>query len=622
MTNVIKLLPSNLSNQIAAGEVVQRPSSVVKELIENAIDAKATHIQLIVKDAGKTLIQVIDNGSGMNEDDALISFQRHATSKIQTSQDLFNIRTMGFRGEALASIAAIAHVEMKTKQENNELGTLIEMEGNQCISKKPVSCEKGTSIAVKNLFYNVPARRNFLKSDSVENNHILNELLNTALIHNDIAFTYYNNDKLIHKLENQNLKKRIIDLFGKSFNERLLPIEEEMNSIKISGFIVKAEYAKKNKSEQFFFVNKRFMRNHYLANSIDRAYQGLIPEKTYPAFFINIEIDPESIDVNIHPTKTEIKFLDDKVIYALLHAATKKGLGQFTLATQLDFNTDRNFEFTPLKEGEIPIIPKTNFDPNFNPFDNNTENKEETNSSSAFDNSSNWANISSKNLDTYNAFSFKKEKLSYGSSINIYSVEESLNQSQNQNYCDKNIDVIQVQNKYILTKTKNSILIINQERASQRILFDKFSKSQYDDISCQQLLFPYNHFFSPTHTSLLLELLSEIRKYGFMIEYQKEGSFNITGVPNNLSSEEAQIVLENLLYEINDNMEATAPKYYKVALSMSKRLCIKEGQSLRPEDMLGIVGQLFSCQNCEITPWGKKILHKIEIENIDKIFEE
>ena len=392
-----------------------------------------------------------------------------------------------------------------------------------------------------------------------------------------------------------------------------------MNSIKISGFIVKAEYAKKNKSEQFFFVNKRFMRNHYLANSIDRAYQGLIPEKTYPAFFINIEIDPESIDVNIHPTKTEIKFLDDKVLYALLHAATKKSLGQFTLSTQLDFDADKNFEFTPLREGQMPIIPKTNFDPNFNPFENNNQNKESINISTSFDNSSNWANMSSKGLNDSNSLAYKKEKLGYGSSINIYSVEENL--SQNQNYSNKHPEVIQVQNKYIITKTKNSILVINQERASQRILFDKFSNSQYDDISCQQLLFPYNHFFSPSHTSLLLELLSEIRKYGFMIEYQKEGSFNITGVPNNLSSEEAQIVLENLLYEINDNVDTASPKHYKVALSMSKRLCIKEGQSLRPEDMLGIVGQLFSCQNCEITPWGKKIIHKMEIEEIDRIFQ-
>ena len=598
MSNVIQLLAQNISNQIAAGEVVQRPSSVVKELIENAIDAKSTHIQLIVKDAGKILIQVIDNGFGMSEDDAFLCFERHATSKIRTSEDLFRLTTMGFRGEALSSISAISHVEMKTKQENSDIGTLIVMEGNQCKNKTSVSCEKGTSIAVKNLFYNVPARRNFLKTDSVENNHIYDEFIHTALIHNNIAFTYYNNEKLIHKLEKGNLKKRIIDLFGKAFNERLLPIEEEIDAVKISGFIVKAEYAKKNRSEQFFFVNNRFMKNSYLANSVDRAYQGLIEEKKYPAFFINIEVDPQNIDVNIHPTKTEIKFLDDKIIYAVLHAAAKKSLGQFTLANQFDFNVDKSFEFTPLKEGQFPNIPKTDFNSNFNPFfENNKKNESEENT----------------------FISFKNDKIKYGSSLNIYSVEENITNE----YSDNNPEVIQLENKYIITKTKKSILIINQERASQRILFDKFSNSHYEDISCQQLLFPYNHFFSPSQTSQLLELLSEIRKYGFMIEYQNDGSFNITGVPNNFSSEDAQIVLEDMLYEMNEtNFDTPTPKYYKVALAMSKRLCVKEGKPLRSEDMFGIVGQLFSCQNCETTPFGKKILHKIFIENIDKIFEE
>ncbi len=622
MSNVIQLLPTNIANQIAAGEVVQRPASVVKELIENAIDAKASHIQLIIKDAGKTLIQVIDNGCGMSDDDALLSFERHATSKIRTSKDLFHLTTMGFRGEALASIAAIAHVEMKTKQEDSELGTIIEMEGNKCKNKNSISCEKGTSISVKNLFYNVPARRNFLKTDSVENNHILDEFIHTALINYNIAFTYYNNGKLIHKLEKQNFKKRIIDLFGNSYNERLIPIDEEIDTVKISGYIIKAEFAKKNRGEQFFFVNNRFIKSPYLANSIDRAYQGLLAEKTYPAFFINLEVNPENIDVNIHPTKTEIKFLDDKVIYAVLHAATKKSLGQFTLATQLDFNSDSSFEFMPLKQGQMPIIPQTNFNPDYNPFENQKDSNDAY--SKSFEKEINNYNNDSKNYNqdlvkSNNAISYKPNKIGYGSSINIFAVEESLEQ----NYSDSNSDLIQLNNKYIITKTKNSIIIINQERASQRILFDKFSTSHYEDICSQQLLFPYNHFFSPTHTSQLLELLSEIRKYGFMIEYQKDGSFNITGVPNNLTSENAQIVLEDLLFEFNETLfDTSTTKYYKVALSMSKRLCIKEGDILKQEEMSGIVGQLFSCQNCETTPWGKKILHKINIDSVDKIFEE
>lgn len=612
MSNIIQVLPPNISNQIAAGEVVQRPSSVVKELIENAIDAGSTYIQLIIKDAGKTLIQVIDNGKGMNEDDALLSFERHATSKIRKSDDLFHLTTMGFRGEALASIASIAHVEMKTRQEDDELGTLVEMEGNECKNKSSISCEKGTSISVKNLFYNVPARRNFLKTDSVENNHILDEFLHTALIHNNIAFTYYNNGKLIHKLEKQNLKKRIIDLFGNVYNERLLPIEEEIDSVKISGYIIKSEYSKKNRSEQFFFVNNRFIKSPYLANSIDRAYQGLIQEKTYPAFFINLEVNPENIDINIHPTKTEVKFLDDKVIYAVLHAAIKKSLGQFTLATQLDFNADSSFEFTPLKQGQMPIIPKTNFNPDYNPFENESQSNE-TYSKSFEKEIGNYRNEPINS----NKISYGNNKISYGSSINIFEVEESLEN----NYSNINSEVVQFNNKYIITKTKNNVIIINQERASQRILFEKFSTSKFDDISSQQLLFPYNHFFSPNHTSQLLELLPEVRKYGFVIEYQKDGSFNITGVPNNLNSENAQIVLEDLLFEFNETLfDTSTPKYYKVALSMAKRLCIKEGDILRSEEMLGIVGQLFSCQNCETTPWGKKIIHKIELEEIDDIF--
>ena len=419
---------------------------------------------------------------------------------------------MGFRGEALASIASIAHVEMKTRQKDDELGTLVEMEGNECKNKTSISCEKGTSISVKNLFYNVPARRNFLKTDSVENNHILDEFLHTALIHNNIAFTYYNNGKLIHKLEKQNLKKRIIDLFGNVYNERLLPIEEEIDSVKISGYIIKAEYSKKNRSEQFFFVNNRFIKSPYLANSIDRAYQGLIQEKTYPAFFINLEVNPENIDINIHPTKTEVKFLDDKVIYAVLHAAIKKSLGQFTLATQLDFNADSSFEFMPLKQGQMPIIPKTNFNPDYNPFEKESQSNE-TYSKSFEKEIGNYRN----EPININKISYGSNKISYGSSINIFEVEESLEN----NYSNINSEVVQFNNKYIITKTKNNLIIINQERASQRILFEKFSTSKFDDISSQQLLFPYNHFFSPNHTSQLLELLPEVRKYGFVIEYQK-----------------------------------------------------------------------------------------------------
>lgn len=613
MSNIIQLLPANIANQIAAGEVVQRPSSVVKELIENAIDAGATNIQLIVKDSGKTLIQIIDNGDGMSSDDALMSFERHATSKIKNADDLFHLTTMGFRGEALASIASIAHVEMKTKQEGSELGTLIEMEGTICKNNTSIACEKGTSIAVKNLFFNVPARRNFLKSEGVENSHILDEFLHTALIHNNISFTYYNNGKLIHKVDKSTIKKRIIDLFGTSFNERLIPIEEEIDAVKISGFITKAEYSKKNRSEQYFFVNNRFMKSPYLANAIDKAYQGLIVEKTYPSFFVNLEVAPENIDVNIHPTKTEIKFLDDRVIYAVLYAAVKRSLGQFTLAAQLDFESDSSFNVAPLKEGQIPIIPKIEYNPSYNPFEDKWKEQKPI-SEREKSNNENWRE-----------FFYEDKPLPKQEEV-IELIDETIleevEEVQEKYIAKTTSDTIQFQNKYILTKTKSGIVVINQERASQRILFEKFSQSNYESITSQQLLFPFNHFFSPTHSFQLLELVPEIRKYGFMLEYQKDGSFNIVGIPNTLHSENAQLALEELLYDLNEqSQDLSTPKHYKIALSMSKKLCIKEGEKLETQEMVGIIGQLFACSNCELSPFGKKIMHKIDFQELDRIFE-
>jgi DNA mismatch repair protein MutL len=594
--NKIQVLPPNISNQIAAGEVIQRPASVVKELIENAIDAKATDIQLIIKDAGKTLIQVIDNGSGMPPEDAVLSFEPHATSKIKTPEDLLHIRTMGFRGEALASIASIAYVQMKTKEEDSELGTLIEMEGNKYTNNTPIHCKKGTSIAVKNLFFNVPARRNFLKSDAIENNHILEEFIRTALIHKDISFTYYNNEKLIYNLEKQNLKKRIIDLFGKLYNERLLPIEEEVQAVKISGYIIKAEYTKRNKAEQYFFVNNRYMRNPYLANSIDRAYQGLIPEKTYPAFFIHLEVNPENIDVNIHPTKTEIKFLDDKIIYAVLHASAKKSLGQFTLATQLDFDLDPKFDFTPLKKGQIPTIPKTNFNPNYNPFET-----EET-----------------QTLKEPN-FGFNHNKtpnFNPNKTLNILDLEESFETENPRN----NSEIIQFNNKYILTKTRSNILIIHKERAFERILYERFTLNQKENFSSQNLLFPITHPFKRYKEKLLL-LIPELRKYGFIIEHLKDENFNIIATPKNISEEETKLLIEEILSQSNDNVElSTIEERNQIALKMAKRLSSKENKELSKEQILGLIGELFACSNCEISPFGKKIIHKIELEEMEAFF--
>ena len=598
MSGLIQVLPQSISNQIAAGEVVGRPASVVKELMENSIDANSTNIELFVSNGGKTLIQVVDNGSGMSKNDAKLCFQPHATSKIKAIEDIYNIRTMGFRGEALSSISSISHLELRTKNKDDKLGISIELQGGEIIEISPVGIEQGTSIAVKNLFFNVPARRNFLKSNNIENSHILNEFLRIALIYPEISFSYHNDSKLIHRVEPANFKKRIIDLFGKSFNERLIPIEEEVNEVKISGFISKANFARRNKRDQYFFVNKRFMRNYYFANAIERAYQGLITEKTYPIFFINLEVEPENIDVNIHPTKTEIKFLDEKLIYAVLHAAAKKSLGQFTLSSEIDFEQDQSFFATPLKKGELPKLPEVQTNPDFNPFEEKWfKPKTKATSQLEISNRENWEKF------------FEEDS----------KVEERLEIKQSN-------DSIQFRNKYIITKTTNSVFIIDQEKASERILFEQFSNNNYQNISSQQLLFPYNHFFSPQDSIKILELVPELREYGFVLKYQKDGSFNILGIPNNINIDEIEEVLEDLIKDLDSDISSTEPmenpssRRYKMALSMSKRLSIKHGKELGNEEIQGLIGQLFSSNNCEVSPSGHKTMISFDKDGIDKLF--
>lgn len=383
MENLINLLPDAVANQIAAGEVIQRPASVVKELMENSIDAGSDKIQLIIKDAGKTLIQVIDNGIGMNEQDARMSFERHATSKIQSANDLFNLHTKGFRGEALASICAIAHVELKTKRKQDELGWHLINEGSSITTQEAISCPQGTSIAVKNLFYNVPARRKFLKSNSVETRHILDEFQRVALIHPEINFVLINNDAEVYNLPKANFRQRIVSIFGKNFDEKLVPIHEDTDIVGISGFIGKPEFAKKTRGEQFFFINRRFIKSSYLNHAIALAMEDLLPPKAYPTYFIQLEVDPGDVDINIHPTKTEVKFTEEKAIYAILRAATKQSLNKFKVAPTLDFDQEVSFNNHQEFKNRGPISePKVRVNENFNPFDSETSSAAERNWSS------------------------------------------------------------------------------------------------------------------------------------------------------------------------------------------------------------------------------------------------
>ena len=500
MSSIIQLLPDHVANQIAAGEVVQRPASVVKELLENAIDAKATDIKLIVKDAGKTLVQVIDNGSGMNVTDARLCFERHATSKIRHAEDLFTLNTKGFRGEALASIAAIAHVELKTKQEQEELGTHIIIEGSKFVSQDVAVLPKGTSFAVKNLFFNIPARRNFLKSDTVEFRHIVDEFQRVALAHPSIYFTLIHNGSETFNLPNSNYRQRIVNVFGGKTNEKLVPVTEDTEIVSIGGFVGKPEYAKKSRAEQFFFVNDRFIKSGYLHHAIMNAYEGLLREGNQPSYFLYLNVPPNTIDINIHPTKTEIKFDDEHALYAILRSAVKHSLGQFNVAPVLDFDRDANLD-TPYeyknKESEFPTI---QIDANFNHFESNEVIKKTPKSLSfqsykSKNNDSNWDNLYlglKQDAHEVRSHSFENHEIT-GSLFNDREIEETSSRT------------YQIHKKYIVSSIKSGMLVINQSRAHQRILYEQFlTNITVNKASSQQLLFPLELYFSNDEVQFII----------------------------------------------------------------------------------------------------------------------
>ena len=456
MADIINLLPDHVANQIAAGEVVQRPSSVVKELLENAIDAGSTTIKLFIKNAGKTRIQVIDDGKGMSDTDARLSFERHATSKINSAEDLFSLNTKGFRGEALASIAAIAHVELKTKQENDELGTAITIEGSIVKKQETTATSKGTSIAVKNLFFNIPARRNFLKSDAVELRHIIDEFHRVVLAHPQINFSMYHNDNNLFDLRSENFRQRIVHTFGKKTNDKLVPVDEDTELLKISGFIGKPEFAKKSRGEQFFFVNQRFIKSPYLNHAIQAAFEGLLAPNKYPSYFLNLRVDPKSIDINIHPTKTEIKFDDEPTIYALLRAAVKHSLGQFSVAPILDFQRDAALDTLYHQQSDNVSTPRVEVDPDFNPFSSSKPNKSTPNPP-AWESLYTGIKSAVNNTNDFSEVQFESDELQ----SSIFDEDES----------KKVQNTFQLQHKYIISTIKSCMVVIDQNRAHQRILY-------------------------------------------------------------------------------------------------------------------------------------------------------
>ncbi len=593
--DIIKLLPDSVANQIAAGEVIQRPASVVKELMENSLDAGATQIDLIVKDAGRTLISVIDNGCGMSETDARLCFERHATSKIKKADDLFSIRTMGFRGEALASISAVAQVELMTRRKEDELGTKIYIEGSVVKDQMPKPMSIGTNFTVKNLFFNIPARRNFLKSNEVEMRHITDEFFRVSMMNPEIGFSLVSNDKCIYHLHPGTLKQRIVGLYGKDYDKKILPVQQDTETASINGFIVKPEFLRKTRGEQYFFVNKRFIKHAYLHHAIENAYQELMPKDCYPGYFINIEINPKEIDINIHPTKTEVNFQDSKLVYAILHSAVRKSIGQNNLAPMLDFdiNPDLGIDFGEASRMDKPIIePTIDYNPSFNPF-KATPPRHHT--------SGNWKIMYEENTDTV------------ANNINkISNFDEAPTLAENNNL------YIQLQQSYIVTSVKSGLLVVDQHLAHKRVLYEKYLKEMDNSIEIsQQELFPQHISLNINDASLLKEIYPDLEKIGFRIQQMNDTSFIINGTPADTKNNDVVSLLEKILdmYKTNSS-DIRLEKKVNLALSLASQLAIKSGQVLTSIEMQDLIDRLFGCAVTEVSPDGKKIYTIINVNEL------
>ena len=611
MSSIIQLLPDHVANQIAAGEVVQRPASVVKELMENAVDAGATDIKLIIKDAGKSLVQVIDNGLGMSVTDARLCFERHATSKIRQAEDLFSLHTKGFRGEALASIAAIAHVEMKTKQDQEELGTHIVVEGSKFVSQDVAVLPKGTSFGVKNLFFNIPARRNFLKSDTVEYRHIIDEFQRIALAHPKIYFTFYHNGSEMFNLPSSSLRQRIVNIFSGKTNEKLVPIHEETEIVSIQGFVSKPEFAKKNRGEQFFFVNDRFIKSGYLHHAVMAAYDGILKDGAQPSYFIYLQVPPNTIDINIHPTKTEIKFDDEHALYAILRSSVKHSLGQFNVAPVLDFERDANLD-TPYHykdlEGATPTI---QVDGSFNPFSDEKPNKHFANYRKP-EPTANWESLYvglKQDTEEVESFSFENEEVT-SSLFTSDEVEQAVHKTH------------QIHKKYIVNPIKSGMIIVDQQRAHQRILYEQFLTNITVNLaSSQQLLFPLHLYFSNVEMQLLAELKPSLTNTGFVFEETNEDSVVISGLPVNVTESEASVVLEELLSDLQDGIpESSFSQNDTIAKSMARSLAVKTGTYLTQKEQENLVNGLFACKDPNVSPFQKPTFITMRVEDLDKKF--
>ncbi len=621
MSDTIHLLPDHIANQIAAGEVIQRPASAVKELMENAVDAGATQIKLIVNDAGKALIQVIDNGKGMSVSDAQNAFARHATSKISTIEDLFQIRTMGFRGEALASIAAVAQVSLKTKRPEDELGTLVEIENSKVTACSSIAQETGTSISMKNLFFNVPARRNFLKSNAAELKHIIEEFTRVALSFPEIFFSLTSNGQDVYHWEGGSFKQRAIQVLGNNYQTKLVTVGEQTDYLTVSGFVGKPETARKTRSDQYFFVNRRFIKSAYLHHAVANAFEGLLPKDSYPSYIIYIDVDPSQIDINVHPTKQEIKFEDDKIIYAFVQAAVKHALAQFSVAPSLDFSLDANIQQLdaiqkPFTTDKIQSATSNSLYAGFT-----QKNQAHFIPKSSRDNDTDWksffTNIPSTSSGTSEISETTTSTESYivkASSMGLYKEEEGLS-------VIEDALLLQLHNTYIIAPTQSGCIILHQQLAHERVLYEKYQKASTHPHATQKSLFPVVLELSPSDAILLDEMLEDLSIIGYEIESFGSNSFIIQGIPADVLSGNEKNAIELLLEQFKHfTGEVKYSKREKLIRCMSRQMAIKAGQSLSQKEMHSIIQSLSDCDIPNVTASGAPTYIEFKESYLDGLF--
>lgn len=624
MPDIIQLLPDSVANQIAAGEVIQRPASVVKELVENSIDAGATSVTINIKDSGRTLIQVIDNGKGMSPTDARMSFERHATSKIREANDLFAIRTMGFRGEALASIAGVADVELRTRPHGTELGTFIHILGSVIQKQEADQCAEGTNFSVKNIFFNIPARRKFLKSNSSELKYIITEVQRVALANPELAISLYHNNSVVYNLPSENIRKRIVSLFGKNINQSLIPVDTTTSVINISGFIGQPKYAKKTLGEQFFFVNGRFMKHPFFNRAVQQAYDRILPPETFPSYFLYFEVDPATIDINIHPTKTEIKFEDERSAWHIIQASVREAMGKFNLMPSIDFDQAGSIDIpiSPLRGSNIPE-PEIRINPNFNPFERESpDNRGYTGALSYRDerNLDNWQSL-------YKGFEQERNQNDLSPIYPSDGLDDFGRDAVQQRFTDEDIVIeenhnfLQFKNKYILTPVKSGLMVIDQRRAHERILYENFMRIIDSHLAVsQRQLFPAALELNAVDKEILIVINEELTTLGFEIRHGENDLFFVEGIPALLSHLNASDLVEKLIEDFkNRPVDVKEEIKEHLALLLSQSSAINYGVSLKPEEISDLFNNLFACRTPNYSPSGKTVISIVSFQDFEKL---